>query len=147
MALHTRCNARSRKLRAMNVFMAGFTFRRRGLEIHVSGRSPLIRRLMASATRSAQMGAQQRERSSRMIKAREFFPRFGGMANFAAAKGAIGCGPHEVGKLPAMRVGMTFRASQSVRSQSAPAITRRRRIEFRGGLMAIAARDRLMAFG
>lgn len=62
------------KLLAVNVLVAIFALRRRCLEIHVDQLSLQVRRLVAVCAGGGAVGAQQRERSPRVIEAREFFP-------------------------------------------------------------------------
>ena len=62
------------KLLAVDIFVAIFALRGRGLEISVDQFGPEVRRLVTVHARGGAMSAQQRERGSRVIESGEFFP-------------------------------------------------------------------------
>src|ERR1044071_3353538 len=73
-----------------------------------------------------------------MIETRQFFPGFGGMANFACRELSILRGlPHELVKLALVRIGVASRASRT-----SPVVKGGRRLELPGLLVAIGAHHR-----
>ena len=72
-----------RKLLAMDVLMAILALSRSSLEIHVEQPGFKVRRLVAIDAGSRAMRPEQREFRLGVVKAREFFPRLGGVAGLA----------------------------------------------------------------
>ena len=74
------------KLLAVNILVTVFALCRSGFEVHVEQLGLQIRRLVAIHAGRYPMRAEQREFCLRVVKAREFFPRFRGVTSLAAGR-------------------------------------------------------------
>lgn len=97
--------ARRGELPAVNFLMAVFAAAWCGSEIYRLQRRLRLLRLVTACARHGAMGAQQLERSRRVIEAGQFSPGFHHMAGLAAQRATVCAGlPHPFQELPAMRV-------------------------------------------
>lgn len=104
-----------RKLQAVDIRVAGFTFRRRCLEIHADESGRGTGGLMAIGTPRGFVGTGQRKRGFRMIVAGEFSPGLGGMANFTCERSSIRLRPpHESVKSPFVWICVTTLAREAL---------------------------------
>ena len=113
MTIHAVGRAVLGKLFPVNILMTVFTLCRRSGEISSYQLRSEVRRFMAIDARRRFVRPHQWERSLRMIEARQFFPRFGGVAGLAA----VGCsiGPkllHAFVKLTLVRILVASNAGQ-----------------------------------
>lgn len=101
-----------RELRAVDVFVAVLTFRRRRAEIHVDELGLQVRRLVAIHASHRAMLAEQGKVRLAMVETGEIPPILSGMAGLAAKCSASNHPPHAVAKFSVMRIVVTGGAGE-----------------------------------
>lgn len=113
MTVDARSDAILGELLAVNVLVALLTLGWRGGEVCRDELGLQVGRLVTIDAGGGLVRSHQWERRLRVVEAREFLPRFGGVASFTADGRSIGANLlHAFGKLPFVRIFMAGRAGE-----------------------------------